>query len=97
MFVLANFVEGIAYIVNLLLTILYWLVLIRALISWVNPDPYNPLVQFLVRSTEWILEPVRRMLPHMALDISPVIVFLIILFLRKFLVTSLYDLALRLQ
>lgn len=97
MFVLANFVDALASIVSILLTILYWLILIRALISWVNPDPFNPIVQFLVRTTEPILEPVRRLLPPLPLDISPIIVFFIILFLQKFLVTSLYDLALRLQ
>jgi len=97
MFVLANFVDALAAIVNILLTIMYWLVLIRALISWVNPDPYNPIVQFLMRTTEPLLEPIRRLLPHMGIDISPIIVFFIIVFLQKFLVGSLYDLAERLH
>jgi YggT family protein len=97
MFVLANFVNALALIVSILLTIMYWLILIRALLSWVNPDPFNPLVQFLMRTTEPVLEPVRRLLPPLPIDISPIIVFFIILFLQKFLVTSLYDLALRLQ
>jgi len=97
MFVLANFVEALASVVSILLTIMYWLILIRALISWVNPDPFNPIVQFLMKVTEPVLEPVRRMLPPLPLDISPIIVFFIILFLQKFLVSSLYDLAMRLQ
>jgi YggT family protein len=97
MFVLANFVDALAAIVNILLTIMYWLVLIRALISWVNPDPYNPIVQFLMRTTEPLLEPIRRMLPPMGIDISPIIVFFIIVFLQKFLVGSLYDFAERLR
>src|SRR3984885_16330859 len=97
MFVLGNFVNALADVVSAVLFIMYWLILIRALISWVNPDPLNPIVQFLMRTTEPVLEPVRRLLPPMPIDISPIIVFFIILFLQKFLVTSLYDLALRLQ
>src|SRR5476651_422415 len=97
MFVLGNFVDALASIVSILLTIMYWLILIRALISWVNPDPFNPLVQFLMRTTEPVLEPVRRLLPPLPIDVSPIIVFFIIVFLQKFLVSSLYDLALRLH
>ena len=97
MFVLSHFVDALASIVNILLTVMYWLVLIRALISWVNPDPFNPIVQFLMRTTEPLLEPIRRLLPPMGIDISPIIVFFIIIFLQRFLVSSLYDLALRLQ
>jgi YggT family protein len=76
---------------------MYWVILIRALISWVNPDPFNPIVQFLMRVTEPVLEPIRRLLPPMPLDISPIIAFLIIIFMQKFLVSSLYELASRLQ
>jgi len=97
MFVLANFVYALASVVSLLLTIMYWLILIRALISWVNPDPFNPIVQFLMRVTEPVLEPIRRLLPPLPIDISPLIVFFMIIFLQRFLVTSLYDLAVRLQ
>ena len=97
MFILGNFVDALASIVSIILTIMYWLILIRALISWVNPDPFNPIVQFLMRVTEPVLEPVRRMLPQLPIDISPIIVFFIILFLQRFLVNSLYDLAIRLH
>ena len=97
MFVLGNFIDALASLVNILLTIMYWLILIRALISWVNPDPFNPMVQFLIRATEPVLEPIRRLLPPMPIDISPIIVFFIIIFLQRFLVTSLYDLAVRLH
>lgn len=97
MFVLANFVEAIGVVVNILLTVFYWLILIRALVSWVNPDPFNPLVQFLYRTTEPILEPIRRLLPPLAIDISPIIAFLAIQFLKHFLVVSLFDLAARLK
>lgn len=95
MFVLANFISAVAYLVNIALTVYYWLILFRALISWVNPDPYNIIVQFLHRTTEPVLEPIRRLLPPLAIDISPMIAFFAIVFLNKFLVATLYDLALR--
>jgi YggT family protein len=97
MFVLGNFIGALASLINIILTVMFWLIAIRALISWVNPDPFNPIVQFLMRVTEPVLEPIRRFLPSMGLDISPMIAALIIWFLRSFLVASLYDLALRLQ
>jgi YggT family protein len=97
MFVLGNFIGALAYVVNALLFVMYWVILVRALISWVNPDPFNPIVQFLMRVTEPVLEPIRRLLPPMPLDISPIIAFLIIIFMQKFLVSSLYELASRLQ
>ena len=97
MFVLSNFVIAFARVVELLLSILYWLILIRALVSWVNPDPFNPLVQFLNRTTEPILQPIRRLLPPMGIDISPIIAFLAIIFLKSFLVATLFDLGMRLR
>ena len=97
MFVLSNFVIAFARVVELLLSILYWLILIRALVSWVNPDPFNPLVQFLNRTTEPILQPIRRLLPPMGIDISPIIALLAIIFLKSFLVTTLFDLGMRLR
>ena len=97
MFILGNFISALAFVANIALTILYWLILIRALISWVNPDPFNPVVQFLQRTTEPILEPIRRLLPPLPLDISPIIAFFAIIFLQRFLVTSLYELAGRFQ
>ena len=97
MFVLANLFTALAKVFDVGLTIFYWLILVRALISWVNPDPGNPIVQFLERMTEPILAPIRRLLPPLAIDISPIIAFLIVLFLRHFLVQTLYDLAFRMR
>lgn len=91
MFVVSNFFSALANVVDIVLNILFWLVFIRAALSWVNPDPYNQIVQFLERVTEPVLAPVRRMFPAMAVDISPLVVCLAIFFLRKFLVPTLYD------
>lgn len=100
MFILANFIFAAAHILDVLLTISYWLILIRALISWVNPDPNNAIVQFLYKTTEPILEPIRRRLPlnfRFGIDISPIIVFLLIIFLQSFLIRTLFDFAARLK
>ena len=96
MFVLSNFLSALAYVLNVFLTILYWLILVRAVVSWVNPDPYNSIVQFLYKATEPILQLIRRILPvsfKIGIDISPLIAFFIILFVRGFLVRTLFDFA----
>jgi len=97
MFVFSNFVFALARVVEILLTLFYWLILIRALISWVNPDPSNTIVQLLYKTTEPILEPIRKFLPVSALDLSPIVAFLIIIFLKSFLVSTLFDLGYRLR
>jgi YggT family protein len=95
MFVLGNLLLAAARIIDVILTVLYWLIVIRAIISWVNPDPFNPIVQFLQAATEPFLEPIRRLLPPMAIDISPIIAFLAVMFLQTFLVKTLVDVGLR--
>lgn len=100
MFVISNFLSAVAHLLDIVMTIMYWFILIRALISWVNPDPYNPIVQFLYKTTEPVLEPIRRLLPftlRAGIDISPVIAFLAIIFAKSFLVSTLLDLAVRLR
>ena len=100
MFVLSNLFAALATLLNIILTVLYWLILVRALISWVNPDPYNQIVQFLYKATEPILYPIRRMVPlqfNIGIDISPIIAFLILIFLKSFLVRTLIDISLRLR
>ncbi len=100
MFVLANFLSASAHVLDILLTILYWLVLVRAIISWVNPDPDNQMVQFLYKTTEPVLAPIRKLLPgsfRYGIDISPIIAFLAIVFLKSFLVNTILDLAMRLK
>ena len=100
MFILSNLLQALASVLNVVLTLIYWLILIRALISWVNPDPYNPIVQFLYKATEPILYPIRKMLPlnfGIGIDISPIIAFLILIFLKNFLVRTLLDISLKLR
>ncbi len=95
MFIIGNFIEALARIVDIGLTIYMWLFIIRALISWVNPDPYNPIVRFLYRATEPVLYRVRRLIPMrgFGLDFSPIIVILVIVFLQSFLVRTMLQIA----
>lgn len=94
MFIAANLVEALAYVLNIFLTVYLWIIIIRAVISWVNPNPWNPIVQFLYRSTEPVLQPIRRLLPiGGGIDFSPLVAILGIYFLQRFLIASLYDLA----
>ncbi len=100
MFLFANLLSAVAGVLNIVLTVYYWLILASALLSWVNPDPFNPIVQFLQKATEPVLAPIRRILPSgmkFGLDISPIIAFLLIYFLRLFLVRTLFDLSSRLR
>ena len=101
MFVLSNFLIAIANILNTVLTVFYWLILIRAILSWVNPDPYNPIVQFLYSVTDPVFAFIRKILPFPLqagmIDFSPWVAFLLIIFLKSFLVATLFDIARRLQ
>ena len=95
MFVLSNFILAIATILDNILVIANWLVIIRALLSWVSPDPYNPIVRFLYAVTEPILAPFRRLVPvyNIGIDFSPLFALLLIWFLRLFLIRTLVGLA----
>jgi YggT family protein len=99
MFVIGNLLMAIAQILDIVLSIYMWVIIIAALISWVNPDPYNPIVRFLYRATEPVLRPIRRTLGTAlgGIDVSPIIAILGILFLRVFIIRSLMDIATRLR
>jgi len=89
MFVLEDLLVAVAKILDWLLTAFYFLLIARVVISWVNADPYNPLVKFLHAVSEPALRPFRRILPPWrtgGLDVSPIFVFLVIMFLQYFLV-----------
>ncbi len=95
MFVIANMIEALAYVLDTFLWIYFWIVIARVVVSWVSLDPWHPIVQFLYRATEPILQPVRRYLPiTMGLDFSPLIVLMGVHVLRIAVVKSLYQFAL---
>lgn len=92
--IVTNFLSAIAFVVDKILDIYIYIIIGRAIISWVNADPYNPIVRFLIRATEPVLSRVRRVLPIMGgLDLSPPVVILVIYFLKAFIVKSLYMMA----
>lgn len=94
MFIVSNFLDALAIVIFWGLTIYMWIIIIRALISWVNPDPYNPIVQFLFQVTEPVLYAVRKRLPYTGgIDLSPIVVIIAIMFLQVFLVETLRDIA----
>ena len=97
MFIFGNLITAIATILNYILTMANWLIIIRALLSWVNPDPYNPIVQFLYKTTEPMLAPFRRFFPiyTIGIDISPIFALIFIWFLKLFLIRTLFGLAMR--
>ena len=98
MFVMGNTLLGIATVLDYLLTFYSWIIIARALISWVNPDPWNPIVQFLTRATEPVLDPIRRRLSMgMGIDLSPLIAIAAIWFLQIAVVQSIKDAALRMN
>ena len=99
MIILSNFLTAIAKVLDIVLSIFMWIVIARAVLSWVSPDPYNPIVRFIHKVTEPVLYQIRKRIPvnFGGIDLSPIIVFLAIIFLQRFVVQSLYELAQTLQ
>ena len=99
MFVLGNFLQTIAGILDLAITFFWWLVIIRALLSWVNPDPNNMIVQFIERATDPLLYPFRQIIPtyKLGIDLSPILAILFLFFLRSFVVKTILEFAARLS
>jgi YggT family protein len=97
MFVVNNFMMALAGLVDFLLTAYMWIIIGRAIISWVNADPYNPIVRFLYEATEPLLSRIRNVIPlNMGgIDFSPMILIMVIMFLQSFLVPTMKQIAMR--
>jgi YggT family protein len=98
MFIVNNFLHAVALILDNILGLYKWIVIISALLSWVNPDPYNPIIKFLRNVTEPVFYRVRRWLPFTyvnGVDLSPIVVILAVWFLQVFLVGTLMQLSVR--
>jgi len=95
MYIFSNLITAIAKVLDTVLVIFMFIVIARAVLSWVSPDPYNPIVRFIHNVTEPVLYQIRKRVPVIlgGIDLSPIIVFLAIMFLRMFVVNSLYGLA----
>ena len=103
MFVAANILSALAVVLHMILQAYIWVIIIRALISWVNPDPWNPIVQTLNRLTEPLLDPIRRRLLRfkgyggMAIDLSPLLLIVVVYLVDLVTVTTLQDLSMRMR
>ena len=99
MFVFGNLLNALAMVIGYVLQLYSWIVIARVVISWVNADPYNPIVRAIYNMTEPVLYRIRRAMPVFAggIDFSPIVVFVIIMFLQSFLVQTLQQLAFRMQ
>lgn len=95
MFIFGNFLVAAAKVLSLVLSIYMWVIIARAVLSWVNPDPYNPIVRFIHNLTEPVLYQIRRRLPVVfgGIDLAPVVALAAIIFLEHFVVASLFELA----
>jgi YggT family protein len=98
MFVIGNFLGALAQVLDIVLNALMLIILINALLSWVRPDPRQPIVMLLDRISDFVCDPIRRLVPTNAggIDFAPFLAMLLIIFLQRFAIGSLRDLALRL-
>jgi YggT family protein len=99
MFVFGNFISGIAYVLNMLLEAYMWIIIIRAVLSWIRPNPLNPLVRIIYGLVDPVTYKMSRMFPTRIgmFDLAPFILILIVIFLQRFLVSSLFDLGTRMK
>ncbi len=99
MFVLSNLLAAVAKILDIALTIFMWIIIARAILSWVSPDPYNPIVRFIHNVTEPLLYQVRKRIPLSfgGIDFSPIIILLAVIFLQQFVVQSIHQFAMTLR
>lgn len=95
MYVLGYFFNALATVLDYALLFYMWIIIARAVLSWVSPDPYNPIVRFVHNVTEPVMSPIRRRLPIAlgGIDFSPILILLAVVFLRTFVINSLLRVA----
>lgn len=97
MFILGELFRSLALLVSLVFNIVYFILVIRIILSWVNPDPYNEIVKIIYRISDPILAPFRRLpLQIGGMDLSPIVAFLVLSVVKSFVVNILYQIAYRL-
>lgn len=93
---MGTIIGGIANVINLAFQIYIFIIIARALISWVSPDPYNPIVRFLHSATDPVLYRLRNLLPFLqagTFDFSPIVLLILLSVLQQFVVSSLMQFA----
>ena len=95
MYIIGYFILAVAKVMDIVLIAYMWVIIARAVLSWVNPDPFNPIVRFIHNVTEPVLYQIRTRIPvnFGGMDVSPIVVFACIIFLRTFVVNSLNQMA----
>ncbi len=96
MFVLGNVLFAVARVLDTLLTLYFWVIIISALLTWVRPDPYHPIVRTLRNLTEPVLYRIRKWFPFTyinGLDLSPIVVLIAIQLVQAVVVRSLFQYA----
>lgn len=94
MFIIENFFNAVASVLHLILTLYMYVIIARAVMSWFNPNPYNNIVRFIYQITDPVLARVRQFIPPISgIDLSPIIIIFALLFLDRFLVSTLRALA----
>jgi YggT family protein len=99
MFVFGNLFSSIASILNLLLDLYFWVIFARAILSWIKPDPHNPIVRTICRLVDPLTYKISRIIPTRIgmVDVAPFILMLLIIFVQKFLVATLFDIGARMK
>jgi YggT family protein len=90
--IIGYFFIALARVLDIALSLYFWVIVISALMSWIRPDPYNPIVRFLRAVTDPVFIRVRRWFPFLTIggfDLSPIVVLLAVQFLQWFLVPTL--------
>lgn len=94
MFVIGYFLQALAGVLDILLTLAMIVIIARAVLSWVSPDPNNPIVRIIIQLSEPLLFPIRRHVPYLgSIDLSPILALLALMFLENFLVPSIQRIA----
>lgn len=95
MFVIGNFLTAVAVVLRTVIDLYTIVIVVNALLSWVRPDPYNPIVRALASLSNFVLNPIRRLVPmhSLGIDISPILAVLLLQFIKMFVVESLIQLA----
>lgn len=98
MSIFGNLIIVLANFLDIFFTVYSFVIIVSAVLSWVNPDPYNPIVRFIYRITEPFLHPIRKMIPlRLPIDISPMILLLLIYLLQQFLIPSIIEFGYRVK
>ena len=97
MFVIGNFLQAVGWVLNQVIGLYILVIVIHALLSWVRPDPFNPIVRTLATLANFLLDPIRRLVPMhtLGIDLSPILAILFLYFTQQFVVRTLMDLAAR--